>query len=169
MSDITNPCHAKTIASQHFQTYIGGLVAKRYSRYQPADRDDLIQDANLTMLKTTRRIDNPWGYVHYAVPECYRTQERGKKRLGVQLAANSPEPSSVEAGPLVTLARKEEVLHLLSPLLNEERACLIMRICQNFTFHEIQEALELKSYGEARRLFQKTLSRVQEQANRSEK
>lgn len=157
MIDSNDPSKHDVIGSADFQNYLERLVVSKYSRLQPADRDDLAQEACLTMLKTTRNVKTPWGYAPYAVPESFRSQERQRKRFGVQLDQSHADPPAKEKSPMKIMEQNDMAKALLAPLLDQERACLIMRICKEYTFHEIRDALNLSSYARARHLFVETL------------
>lgn len=165
--DIRSPQNREIIGSAKFQEYLENLISKKYSRYPKFTREDIKQEACLNMLKPTRNVTTPWGYAKFAVPESHRTEERRQKRIGLLAGNDSREPCSREIGPLEVLAQNDEVRHILAPLLNKERACLILRICHEYTFGEIKEALELDSYGQARRMFLRIMDRLKVESRRT--
>ncbi|CAN0500223.1 unnamed protein product, partial [Laminaria digitata] len=113
-----------------FQKYIDRVVNTRYGRHDINDREDLRQEACLTMLKPTRKIDSPWGYTQYAIRERHRADMRKRCRFGAPIGETSLQCQSNPIAPLDAMVQREDFQRLsvlLSILPDDERRCIVMR------------------------------------------
>ena len=154
-----------------WEPMLEAMLARRYSALKgyavilcgdPAEADDLVQDAIVSTFGAARRFDNVGtaeAYVRRAIASRFIDERRRDRTRRSALRVVGSGSETVAAGPALLAEHATDVQRALQALPPRQRACVVLRFLDHLSTRETAHALGI-SEGAVKRYLSEGMARL---------
>lgn len=154
-----------------WEPMLEAMLARRYSALKgyavilcgdPAEADDLVQDAIVATFGAARRFDNVGtaeAYVRRAIASRFIDERRRERSRRAALRVVGTGEGTIAAGPALLAEHATDVQRALQELPPRQRVCVVLRFLDHLSTRETAQALGI-SEGAVKRYVSDAMARL---------